>query len=50
VELDGKLLRVLIVVDSEEGTLLSMYELWRGSYDVTSERLETINAMQVVLN
>jgi len=24
---------------------LNMHELWRGGYDVTSERLETIGAM-----
>jgi recombinational DNA repair protein RecR len=38
----------LIVEDSEDNTLLYMHELWRGSYDVTSEHLKTIDGMHAV--
>ena len=42
-------LRVLIVEDSEDDTLLLIRELERGSYDTTFERVETAEAMQNAL-
>ena len=41
----AKPLRVLIVEDSEDDALLVIRELERGSYDTTSERVETAEAM-----
>ena len=41
----GKLLRVLIVEDSEDDALLLLRELKRGGYDVEFERVETARAM-----
>ena len=45
----GKLLRTLIIEDSEEDTLLLLRELWRLDYEVEFERVETAEAMQSVL-
>ena len=45
----GKPLRVLIVEDSEDDALLVVRELQRGGYKVTSERVETAQAMQAAL-
>ncbi len=41
----GKPLKVLIVEDSEDDAVLVLRELERGGYDVTSERVETADAM-----
>jgi hypothetical protein len=49
VELDGRLLRVLNVKDSEGDSLLDMHGRWFGRSDITSEGLETIDAMHVAL-
>ena len=43
-------LRVLIIEDSEEDTLLIMHELKRGGYDPKYERVETAGAMNDALN
>ena len=45
----GKLLRVLIVEDSEDDALLLLRELKRGGYDVQFERVETARAMLAAL-
>ncbi|MCL4294640.1 MAG: PAS domain S-box protein [Anaerolineae bacterium] len=42
-------LRVLIVEDSEDDTLLLLRELRRGGYDPTYERVETAEAMRAAL-
>ncbi len=42
-------LRVLIVEDSEDDTLLLVRELQRGGYDPTYERVDTAEAMKVAL-
>ena len=44
-----KPLRVLIVEDSEDDTLLVIRELQRGGYAPTFERVETAEAMQNAL-
>jgi len=44
-----KLLRVLIVEDSENDALLIMRELKRGGYDLTFKRVETPETMKVAL-
>jgi len=43
-------LRVLIIEDSEDDTLLIMHELKRGGYDPKYERVETAGAMNDALN
>jgi hypothetical protein len=43
----GTPLRVLIIEDSEDDTLLIMHELKRGGYDPKYERVETAGAMPV---
>jgi len=45
----SKPLRVLIVEDSEDDTLLLVNELERGGYDTTFERVETAEAMTAAL-
>jgi sigma-B regulation protein RsbU (phosphoserine phosphatase) len=45
----GKPLRVLIVEDSEDDTLLIVDELRQGGYDVLAERVETVGAMRASL-
>ena len=45
----GKPLRVLIVEDSEEDTLLIVRELKRGGFDPIHERVETPKAMTAAL-
>ncbi|MCI0550123.1 MAG: PAS domain S-box protein [Anaerolineae bacterium] len=45
----GKPLRVLIVEDSEDDTLLLLRELKQGGYEVEFERVETSVAMQMAL-
>ena len=45
----AKHLRVLIVEDSEDDTLLAIRELERGGYDTTFERVETAEAMTAAL-
>jgi len=42
-------LRVLVVEDSEEDTLLMLRELRRGGYDVTHRRVETRESMHAAL-
>ncbi len=46
----GRPLRMLIVQDSEDDTLLVARELRRGGYDVTFERVETAEAMKAALD
>ncbi len=43
------LIRVLIVEDSEEDTMLLLRELQRGGYEIISERVETREAMSAAL-
>jgi two-component system cell cycle sensor histidine kinase/response regulator CckA len=43
--LDSKALRVLLVEDSEDDALLVLRELRRGGFDVTSERVDTREAL-----
>src|SRR5258708_21939092 len=45
----GKLLRVLILEDSDDDILLLLRELKRGGYEVEFERVETAEAMQAAL-
>jgi len=45
----GKLLRVLLVEDSEDDAALLLRELRRGDYEVEFERVETAGAMQAAL-
>jgi PAS domain S-box-containing protein len=45
----GKPLRVLIIEDSEDDTQLLLRELRRLGYDIEFERVETADAMRVVL-
>jgi putative nucleotidyltransferase with HDIG domain len=45
----GKPLRVLIVEDSEDDSLLLVRELKRAGYEVTAERVETADAMATAL-
>jgi len=45
----GKPLRVLLVEDIEQDALLVLRELKRGGFDVTSERVETPEAMTAAL-
>src|SRR5690349_13592297 len=45
----GKLLRVLIIEDSEDDTQLILRELRTIGYEVEHERVETSQAMQIVL-
>ncbi|MBN2462028.1 MAG: response regulator [Dehalococcoidia bacterium] len=45
----NKLLRVLMVEDSEDDTLLIVRELQRNGYDVTFERVETPESMTAAL-
>src|SRR5687768_6623380 len=45
----GKLLRVLIIEDSEEDTQLLVRELRRGGYEVEFERVETAETMHAAL-
>jgi phosphoserine phosphatase RsbU/P len=45
----AKPLRVLIVEDSEDDALLLVFELRRGDYAPTFERVETVEAMQKAL-
>ena len=42
-------LRVLIVEDSEDDTLLLVRELRRGDYEVTFERVDTLHALEAAL-
>ena len=46
----GTPLRVLIVEDSEEDTLLIVRELKRGGFDPIHERIETAEAMKAALS
>lgn len=46
----GKTLRCLIVEDSEDDALLLLDKLRIGGYDVTSERVDTPEAMGIALN
>ena len=46
----GTLLRVLIVEDSEEDTLLIVRELKRGGFDPIHERVETAESMKAALS
>ena len=46
----GTPLRVLIVEDSEEDTLLIVRELKRGGFDPIHERVETAEAMKAALS
>ena len=46
----GKPLRVLIVEDSEEGSLLVIHHLQRGGYDPSWERVETPAEMEAALD
>lgn len=46
----NKLLRCLIVEDSEDDALLVLRQLRGGGYDVTSERVETAEAMRAALD
>jgi PAS domain-containing protein len=46
----GTPLRVLIIEDSEDDTLLIMHELKRGGYDPKYERVETAGAMNDALD
>jgi PAS domain S-box-containing protein/putative nucleotidyltransferase with HDIG domain len=46
----GKPLRVLIIEDSEDDTLLLIRELKRGGYEVDFERVETAEEMQLALH
>ena len=46
----GKPLRVLIIEDSEDDTLLLLRELKRGGYEVEFERVDTAADMQSALN
>ena len=43
-------LRVLIIEDSEDDTLLLLRELKRSGYEVEFERVDTAQAMRSVLN
>jgi PAS domain S-box-containing protein len=45
----GKLLRVLLIEDSEDDSQLLVRELRRLGYDVEFERIETVAAMQMAL-
>src|ERR1700675_3479578 len=45
----GTLIHALIVEDSVPDTELLVRELERGGYDVTYERVETVQAMEVAL-
>src|SRR5881296_2772443 len=45
----GKAIRVLIVEDSENDSLLLARELKRGGYDLTLERVDTPDAMKAAL-
>ena len=45
-----KLLRVLIVEDSEDDTLLLVRELRRGGYDPTYQRVDTAEGMSTALS
>ena len=45
----GKPLRVLIVEDSEDDSLLMLRELKRGGYDPVHDRVETAKAMKAAL-
>lgn len=46
----GTPLRILIVEDSEDDTLLLLRELRRGGYDSVCERVETAAAMRAALD
>src|SRR4030043_1106846 len=46
----GSPLRVLIVEDSEEDTLLIVRELKRGVFDLIHERVETAESMKAALS
>ena len=46
----GKLLRVLLIEDSEDDTLLLLRELKRSGYELEFERVETASAMQSALS
>jgi signal transduction histidine kinase len=46
----GKLVRVLIVEDSENDTEVMLRELRRGGYEVEHQRVETRSAMQAALS
>ncbi len=46
----SKSLRVLIVEDSEDDALLMLRELRGGGYDLTSERVDTAEAMKAALD
>lgn len=47
--MDTKILRLLLVEDSEDDALLLLRDLERGGYDVESERVETMPAMKQAL-
>jgi DNA-binding NtrC family response regulator len=46
----GKPLRLLIIEDSQDDTLLLLRELWRIGYEVEFERVKTGVAMRAMLN
>ena len=46
----SKPLRILIVEDSEDDTLLLLYELQRGDYNPTFERVDSPAAMSAALD
>src|SRR4030042_5506593 len=46
----GKLLRVLLVEDSEDDALIVLHELRRGGNDLTFERVQTAPAMNAALD
>lgn len=45
----GVPLRVLMVDDADEDAALNVRELQRGGFDVTSRRVETLQAMAAAL-
>jgi CheY-like chemotaxis protein len=46
----ARLLRVLIVEDSEDDALLLLRDLRRGSYDVSYERVDTADVMSTAID
>ena len=46
----GKPLRLLIIEDSQDDTLLLLRDLWRIGYEVEFERVKTGAAMRAMLS
>src|ERR1051325_9718482 len=46
----GRPLRIIIIEDSQDDTLLLLRELWRNDYEVEFERVETDAAMRAMLS